>query len=377
MSLLSATLPAGRKWEQVGSFFEVTRKPRSLNLQEFASVPFVPMEAIPLGGIYAPRYDIRAVTALSSGTYFERGDLLIAKITPSFENGKQALTDGMPESFGYATTEVIPVRPRNSGNDKRLLYFYLLHPEIRSYIAERMEGSTGRKRVQESVLLELPYPDMPAQEQRHIADALERVCKLKEIEGGCEVAAQALKRVAMRELFTRGLRGEAQKETEIGLVPESWAVSRIGDVATRTQYGLSLRGQPVGRVPILRMNCQDDGRVMFRNLQYVNLDEATLGAFLLNDGDLLFNRTNSIQLVGRTAIFEGTTQSVFASYLVRLTVDAKQCLPRYLNYFMNWPATQVEIKKLASRAVGQANINAAKLRTVAFPLAPAFRSVSI
>ena len=222
-----------------------------------------------------------------------------------------------------------------------------------------------------SVLKEcqISYPQ-DSNEQLAIGEVLRRTERALSQQGLLLETANAMKQAAMRELFTRGLRGEAQKETEIGLVPESWAVSRIGDVATRTQYGLSLRGQSVGRVPILRMNCQDDGRVMFRNLQYVNLDEATLGAFLLNDGDLLFNRTNSIQLVGRTAIFEGTTQSVFASYLVRLTVDAKQCLPRYLNYFMNWPATQVEIKKLASRAVGQANINAAKLRTVAFPLVP-------
>jgi type I restriction enzyme S subunit len=61
---------------------------------------------------------------------------------------------------------------------------------------------------------------------------------------------------------------------------------------------------------------------------------------------------------------------VFASYLVRVTIDDRRCLPRFLNHFMNWPATQDEIKKLASRAVGQANINANKLRTVLFPLPP-------
>ena len=70
------------------------------------------------------------------------------------------------------------------------------------------------------------------------------------------------------------------------------------------------------------------------------------------------------------AIIDDEQPAVFASYLVRLTLDAERCLPRFLNYFMNWPATQEEIKKLASRAVGQANINASKLRTVLFPLPP-------
>ena len=68
------------------------------------------------------------------------------------------------------------------------------------------------------------------------------------------------------------------------------------------------------------------------------------------------------------AIVEDHRPAVFASYLVRLVVDADRCIPEFLNYFMNWPRTQGEIKKLASRAVGQANINATKLRTVLFPL---------
>ena len=75
----------------------------------------------------------------------------------------------------------------------------------------------------------------------------------------CEERAQGLKHAAMRTLFTRGLRAEAQKETEIGPVPESWEIAAIGDVALNTQYGLSVRGGPSGTYPILRMNCQEDG----------------------------------------------------------------------------------------------------------------------
>ena len=230
MSLLESSLCEGRTWARVNDFFEVTRKPRSLDLSAHATVPFVPMEAVPQGGYYEPRYDVKPIGQLTSGTYFERGDLLIAKITPSFENGKQALADQMPAQFGYATTEVIPLRPRVKGHDKRLLFFYLLHPEIRSFVAERMEGSTGRQRVPESVLLELPYPMLPTEEQRIIADILERVCKAIEVEDRAANSAFKLKHAAMRELFTHGLRGEPQKETEIGLLPESWAVLSLGSL---------------------------------------------------------------------------------------------------------------------------------------------------
>ncbi len=230
MGLLDAALPDGRRWTRVGDCFEVTRKPRGLRVAEHETVPFVPMEGIPQGGHYEPRYDLKPIAHITSGTYFERGDLLIAKITPFFENGKQAWVEGLPAPFGYATTEVIPLRPNAPGNDRRLLFFYLLHPEIRSFISERMEGSTGRQRVPEQVLLELPYPELPPEDQRTIADTLERIIRQIELEERSARTAGELKRSAMRELFTRGLRGEPQKETEIGSVPETWEVVPLGSL---------------------------------------------------------------------------------------------------------------------------------------------------
>ena len=234
MGLLDAVLPDGRRWTRVGDCFEVTRKPRGLRVAEHETVPFVPMEAIPQGGHYEPQYDTKPSTHITSGTYFERGDLLIAKITPSFENGKQAWAEGLPAPFGYATTEVIPLRPNAPGNDRRLLFFYLLHPEIRSFVSERMEGSTGRQRVPEQVLLELPYPGLPPEDQRIIADTLERITRQIELEERSARTAGGLKRSAMRELFTRGLRGEPQKETEIGPVPESWDTVSLDSICGAT-----------------------------------------------------------------------------------------------------------------------------------------------
>ncbi|MDR1163388.1 MAG: restriction endonuclease subunit S [Candidatus Accumulibacter sp.] len=369
MSLLDLANQGGRAWTRIGDSYGVTKKPRDLDVRSHATIPFIPMESVPQGGAYEPVFSLKSPDALTSGTYFERGDVLVSKITPSFENGKQAFVQSLPLPFGYATTEVIPLRPFEGGkHDPRLLFFYLLHPDVRHYVAERMEGSTGRQRVPEGVLLDLPMPDIELQEQTRAADTLEMIQAAMAVEDKAAENAQELKRAAMTRLFTRGLRGEASRETEIGLVPESWDILTINDVALATQYGLSVRGQPQGRFPILRMNCQDDGRVVFRDLQYVDLDEATFAAFRLEAGDLLFNRTNSIEHVGRTAIFEDECDTVFASYLVRLRVNASRCVPQFLNYFMNRREVQSDIKRFASRAVGQANINATKLRMVAFPL---------
>jgi len=206
------------------------------------------------------------------------------------------------------------------------------------------------------------------EEQQAIATLLYGMESLQLINQKKLAASVNLKHATMHKLFTCGLRGESQKETEIGLVPESWDPTAIDNLATKTQYGLSLRGHAKGQYPILRMNCQVDGKVEFRDLQYVDIDDDTFVSFKVKYGDILFNRTNSIEHVGRTAIYNHHDDAVFASYLVRLSVNAEKCIPEFINYYMNWPTAQKEIKKMASRAVGQANINATKLRTSKVPL---------
>ena len=231
MSLFDTKFTEGRRWLRLGDAYEVTRKPRGLDTTSLPAVPFVPMDAIPQGDAYAPDYTLRHPSEIRSGTYFERGDVLVAKITPSFENGKQALVTGLPTPFGIATTEIIPLRPRKKGQDRRLLFFYLLHPDVRHHVAERMEGATGRQRIPQDVLLDLPLPEFEPEEQTTISDSLEMIQRLRVLELHSLEKATDLKRAAMHTLFTRGLRGEPQKETEIGPVPESWEVSTLGESA--------------------------------------------------------------------------------------------------------------------------------------------------
>ncbi|AUM00784.1 hypothetical protein B4966_11855 [Rhodocyclaceae bacterium] len=288
MGLLDAALPDGCRWSRVGDSFEVTRKPRGLRSADYDTVPFVPMEAIPQGGHYEPRYDEKPGSQIGSGTYFERGDLLIAKITPSFENGKQAWARSLTAPFGYATTEVIPLRPSVSGNDTRLLFFYLLHPEVRAYVAERMEGSTGRQRVPEQVLLDLPYPVLPTEDQRIIADVLERVILQIDLEERSAGVAQELKRAAIRELFTRGLRGEPQKDTEIGPVPESWEVVPLESICTATdQVDLTTEGDR--RIHYIDVSCVSrEALAVVTTNEYVLRDAPGRARKRVLTGDVVF-----------------------------------------------------------------------------------------
>jgi type I restriction enzyme S subunit len=232
MSILEAQLPTNWTWQQVSDLYRVTKKPRDIQFQDCDVIPFVPMELVPVNGKENLSVEMRAPALIASGTYFEKGDILLSKITPSFENGKQGMANELPAPFGIASTEVIPLQRTTPEVNSRLLFYYLLHPEVRALIAGKMEGSTGRQRVPDRVVLDFPLPNPPREEQDKITAVLWRVQRAIEIEGKLILTARELKQAAMHQLFTHGLRGEAQQETEIGPMPESWQMVRLGDVCS-------------------------------------------------------------------------------------------------------------------------------------------------
>lgn len=367
MSLLDADIA----WTSVGDCYAVTKKPRGLDIGAVAAIPFAAMEAIPQGGAYEPTFTLKEPRAISSGTYFERGDILVSKITPSFENGKQALVRTLPQAFGYATTEVIPLRPSVEGQDPRLLFFYLLHPDIRHYVAERMEGSTGRQRVPEAVLLDLPVPAIAPHDQAAMADALEMIQAAVAAERTAEATAQELKHAAMRELFTRGLRGEAQKDTEIGLVPEGWNVGSFADVREWLQYGTSVHCSLQKKsYPVLRIPNVEPGKVNDAELKYCDLSDAEAGKYLLQNGDLLFIRTNGVlDRLGSCAVYDGQPEkALFASYLIRARLKP-DIDPRFVAYFY---ASSLGTSLVAGRATpaadGKYNLNTGTIDSLPLPL---------
>ena len=114
------TAPADWRTVRLGEVFKFTAKPHGLKYANFERIPFVPMDAVPVGRMNFDQYILKAPSEVSSGTYFEPGDVLVAKITPSFENGKQGIIESLPTPFGIATTEVIPIKEVPGLSDKHL-----------------------------------------------------------------------------------------------------------------------------------------------------------------------------------------------------------------------------------------------------------------
>ena len=261
-----------------------------------------------------------------------------------------------PFVLGADGTKVLV--PNKDIYDPKFYYFGLLALEIPSRGYNR-HFKTLKERS-------LPRPPLP--EQKKIAHVLSTVQRAIEAQERIIQTTTELKKTLMHKLFTEGLRNEPQKQTEIGLVPESWEVSLLGNSLSVAQYGLSVKGTTKGDYPILRMTNQVDGQIIGNNLQFVKIGEADFKKFKVEKGDILFNRTNSLDLVGRTAIHDIEGNYVFASYLIRLRTDRKKLNPFFLNLYFNRDETQSRLKSIATRAVSQSNISATKLKGFPIPL---------
>jgi len=167
---------------------------------------------------------------------------------------------------------------------------------------------------------------------------------------------------------------DATKKKIDGLVSEVYASKavhvRIDDIAADIQYGLNeaMNEGGVG-YKIFRMNEVVQGRMVDNgSMKYANISEEDFAKVRLNKGDLLFNRTNSIEHVGKTGLFDLDGDYCFASYLVRVVPDPNKVLPKFLEKMMNSSTFQTEAKGKASKSINQANINATIMRNIKVPL---------
>lgn len=145
----------------------------------------------------------------------------------------------------------------------------------------------------------------------------------------------------------------------------------IGALATFVQYGISERANTAGLgVPIIRMNNLQANGWDFSDIKHIELDEAELDRYRLLKGDLLFNRTNSKELVGKCEVFEESGDWVFASYLIRVRINAHRALPQFISSFLNCPAGRIQIDQVSRQIAGMTNVNAEELRLLEIPLPP-------
>jgi type I restriction enzyme, S subunit len=189
-----------------------------------------------------------------------------------------------------------------------------------------------------------------------IEQVLFRVNEAKEIRDKALKQAKLIISLIIRQKFSK-------------MVQNGCPVKKLKDVLITTQYGTSKKAHSIRQgFPILRMKNIVDGRIDVTDLKYIELDEAS--KYVLQPGDILINRTNSKELVGKSAIFDLKEPHVFASYLIRLRINLDIAEPSFINYLINSNMGRDYIAKTCRSMTNQANINATEIRAMPILLPP-------
>jgi type I restriction enzyme, S subunit len=213
-------------------------------------------------------------------------------------------------------------------------------------------------------------PSLP--EQRRIAVLLSAMQRAIEQQKEFIALTAELKKALMFKLFTEGTRGESRKETEIGPIPESWAVSQLGSAfSLPPDNGLYKPKSDYGSgVQILRINdFSNDGDIVTRASNDVDVDEGEQAQYALAENDIVVNRVNSLSHLGKTALVGNLRQPmVFESNMMRFRVDESLVLASFVFRLMNSPFVKRQIIGRAKRAVAQSSVNQGDVAGLLIPL---------
>lgn len=240
--------------------------------------------------------------------------------------------------------------------EPKFLYWFMVN--AKPDLAARASGTTFKeisgKRFAETRIW---WPDLA--EQRRIVAILEE--HLSDLDkASASLSAAEAKSIAM---VAAARRTAVERAVALG------EPSTVGQHAVLVEYGSSQKAHEIaeeGDIPVLRMGNIQGGHLQFAPLKYLSADAPGVSGLILARGDLLFNRTNSAELVGKSAVFDVDTKATFASYLIRVRFDSS-VRPEWANIVVNSPQGRAYVATIASQQVGQANVNGTKLRS--FPLA--------
>lgn len=290
---------------------------------------------------------------MANSFHFTSRHVLYGKLRPYLN--KVAL----PDFDGKCSTEIIPLLP-SSDLYRGYLAYFLRSAQTVSRISAKTAGARMPRADMDFVLsLEIPLP--PIAEQRRIVDILRRADGIRRIRKQAQDTARQLIPALFIDMF-----GDPATN------PKAWPMATIGEVIETADYGSSTKASSNGTgLPLIRMgNVDYAGNLDLSDLKYVDLTVAEAEKYRLQAGDILFNRTNSKDLVGKTGLWDGECEAVAASYFIRVRVKRPSLNPFYLWAFMNTAHMKRVLFETARGAIGQSNINAKELRGFRITLPP-------
>jgi type I restriction enzyme S subunit len=281
------------------------------------------------------------------------GDLLVSGINAA---------KGAIAIYGEENTEPITATihygayiPNKSRVDVNYLWWLLRSNTFRDLLLRYVPGGI-KTELKAKRLLPIPVPLPSVEEQRRIVAKIDKLAaKIEEARFLRQKATEEAETVLSSEisyLFSKG------KEN-------GWNAGFLRDYVIDDCYGTSEKASDDNSgTPIFRMGNIQSGRLDLRNLKYLHLNDKDRTKLLLEKGDILVNRTNSAELVGKCAVFDLEGEYGFASYLIRLRLDKNRAEPRLVASYINSPIGRAYMFSERKQMTGQANVNATKLKAL-------------
>lgn len=331
--------------------------PLAKKLSADDEVAFVPMAALSAEAASVTAEETRTYAEVAKGyTSFTSGDVLVAKITPCFENGKIAQTS-LSKPIGFGSTEFHVVRPRPDKLDGRYAHHFLRLENVRTAGERRMTGSGGQRRVPENYLAKLQIPLPPLPEQRRIAAVLDKADELR-----------AKRRATLAELDTLNAAVFAEMFGDATAILEKWPAKSLGELLTFLTSGsrgwakhYAERGDLFLRIQNVRHDKLD-----LQDVAYVIApDTAEAKRTLVQPGDVLLSITADL---GRTAVIPEKLGKAFINQHLCI-LRTKSLVPRFLSAYLASPAGQLQVERQNRQAV-KAGLNFEDIRSFVIPTPP-------
>ena len=352
--------PAGWRMVRLGDVAGLRHAPTVPT--ESDTRPYIALEHIQAGGNLTDQAEAR--DAISNKTEFCSGDTLFGKLRPNLRKVVRVDFDGV------CSTDILAIHSKDN-TDGRYLGHILRSDVVHGHT---MRGIAGTKmpRTSWGHLKEFLFACPPDHEQRAIAGVLDSIDEAIERTEAVIAATETVRDSLLHELLTRGVPGwhtEWRDVPGIGTIPADWEVVRLGEVLESTTYGTNEPLGDTGNIVVLRMNNIQQGEIEWSEVKRGDLSESELNDLDLRFGDILFNRTNSLDLVGKIGIVRDMPDvASFASYLVRLRTKPMRAKPTWLAALLGSSTYQARIRRFATPGVSQANINPTSLRSLTLPL---------
>lgn len=401
-------LPKHWEWKKLGDICSITDRDHRTPKYVENGIPLISPRDFTENGIDLSR--LKSVDKSEHVAFVKKcnpakGDILYSRIG--------TIGEARLQNFDFdfvALHSIALVKPTLEGLNPKYVLYLLQTPDVRSQAKHNIKSvgtpDLGLKRINN-----FDVPLAPPTEQQRIVSEIEKqfsrldeaVANLKRVKANLkrykaavlkaavegklteewrkqhpnvEPASKLLERILTERRAKWNGRGKyeepsAPESNDLPSLPKGWVWATVEQLSLFVQYGSSAKTheEAIG-VPVLRMGNIEDGRLRFDSLKYLPKKHDEFPELFLREGDILFNRTNSAELVGKTAVYNGKPAPCsFASYLIRVRLTEGYA-PHLLAYYINSVFGRTWIGQVVSQQVGQANVNGTKLQALAVPLPP-------